>query len=80
MTTTRLRPVKSVADYGAALSRIEVLMEIEGRSDVETDELEVLAALVEMYEDAEFPMPVPSPIAAIKFRMKQLEMGQSDPE
>ncbi|MGV0035300.1 MAG: helix-turn-helix domain-containing protein [Candidatus Azotimanducaceae bacterium WSBS_2022_MAG_OTU7] len=78
MTTTRLRPVKSVADYGAALSRIEVLMEIEGRSDLETDELEVLAVLVEMYEDAEFPMSVPSPIAAIKFRMEQLEMSQSD--
>ena len=78
MTTTRLRPVKSADDYDAALTRIEELMEMEGRSDVETDELEVLAALVEMYEDAEFPMSVPSPIAAIKFRMEQLKMSQSD--
>jgi HTH-type transcriptional regulator/antitoxin HigA len=78
MTTTKLRPVKSVADYDAALIRIEELMEIEGRSDVETDELEVLAVLVEIYEDAEFPMSVPSPIAAIKFRMEQLDLSQSD--
>ena len=78
MTTIRLRPVKSAADYDDALVRIETLMEVEDRSDVETDELEVLATLVEMYEDAEFPMSVPSPIAAIKYRMEQLEISQSD--
>ncbi len=78
MTTVRLRPVKSAPEYDAALARIEALMEIEGRSEAETDELEVLAALVEIYEDAEFPMSVPSPIEAIKFRMEQLEMSQSD--
>lgn len=78
MTTTKLRPVKSASDYAAALARIETLMEIENRSDEDTDELEVLAALVEIYEDAEFPMSIPSSIAAIKFRMEQLEMSHRD--
>jgi HTH-type transcriptional regulator/antitoxin HigA len=42
----------------------------------EADELELLAALVEMYEEKQFPIRTPTPIEAIKFRIDQLGIGQ----
>ena len=37
----------------------------------EADELDILATLIEAYEDKHFPMDLPSPAAAIRFRMEQ---------
>ena len=34
--------------------------------------------LIEKYEDKHFPIEFPDPIEAIKFRMEQLGMNQSD--
>jgi HTH-type transcriptional regulator/antitoxin HigA len=36
-----------------------------------TSELDVLATVMEAYEDKHFPMDLPDPIEAIKFRMEQ---------
>ena len=47
---------------------------------IEMDELELLTALVEMYEDRHYPISPPDPIAAIKFRMDQLGLTQKDME
>ena len=77
MSDHRIRPIHSEQDYTDALARVETLMDME-RSDVEDDELDVLATLVEVYEDRHFPMDAPDPIEAIKFRMQQLDMKQSD--
>jgi len=73
----RIRPIHSEQDYAAALARVEALMDM-GRSPTEDDELDVLATLVEVYEDRRFPMDAPNPVEAIKFRMQQLGMSQSD--
>jgi HTH-type transcriptional regulator / antitoxin HigA len=35
------------------------------------DELELLAAVVELYEDKVYPIEPPSPLAAIRFRIEQ---------
>lgn len=77
MSDRRIRPIHSEQDYADALARVEALMDME-RSDVEDDELDVLATLVEVYEDRHFPMDAPDPIEAIKFRMQQFDMSQSD--
>ncbi len=42
------------------------------------DELEVLALLIDQYEKEYFPVEIPDPIEAIKFRMEQLGMKQKD--
>lgn len=44
----------------------------------EADELELLATLVEMYEEELYPMDMPDPIEAIRFRMDQLGLNQQD--
>ncbi|WP_128292157.1 ImmA/IrrE family metallo-endopeptidase [Afifella aestuarii] len=77
MSDYRIRPIHSDQDYAAALARVEALMEM-GRSPAEDDELDVLATLVEVYEDRHFPMDTPDPLEAIRFRMQQLDMNQSD--
>ena len=43
-------------------------------------ELEILAILIEKYEDEHYPIEAPDPIAAIKFRMEQLGYKQKDLE
>lgn len=77
MIDNRIRPIRTEQDYDAALARVETLMEAV-RTEDEDDELDVLATLIELYEDMRFPMDAPDPIAAIKFRMEQMGKSQSD--
>ena len=44
----------------------------------EGDELELLGILIEQYENEHFPIDLPDPIEAIKFRMEQLGYNQND--
>ena len=66
----QLKPIKTDVDHKAALLEIERLWGAEeGTSD--GDRLEILTTLVEAYEEANFPMDLPDPIEAIKFRLEQ---------
>ena len=67
--------IKSEDDYNLALTRIEQLMDSKPGSP-EFDELELLSTLVEIYEDEHFPIEMPDPVTAIKFRMEQLGLNQ----
>lgn len=72
-----IRLIKNKNDHEKALSRIEELMgAIPGTPEI--DELEVLTALVEMYEDQHYAISAPNPIEAVKFRMEQLGLTQKD--
>ncbi|MFO7753601.1 MAG: transcriptional regulator [Desulfobacteraceae bacterium] len=71
------RLIKNGKDHNEALERIEQLMDAEPGS-AEMDELELLTALVEMYEEEHFPINMPDPVDAIKFRMEQLGLSQKD--
>ncbi len=71
------RLIKTEKDYETALSRIEALMDAKPGT-AEMDALELLTALVEMYEEGHYPISPPDPIEAIKFRMDQLGLGQKD--
>ena len=65
-----IKPIKSEADYQASLKAIDELWDAAPGS-AESDQLEVLAILVEAYESEHFPIDAPSPIEAIEFRMEQ---------
>jgi HTH-type transcriptional regulator/antitoxin HigA len=71
------RLIKNEEDYKKALSRIEELMDAQPDTP-EMDELELMTALVEMYEDRHYPISPPDPLEAIKFRMDQLGLTQQD--
>ena len=58
------------ADYEAALAEIERLWGARTGTP-EGDRLDILATLVDAYENEHCPMDPPDPIEAIKFRMEQ---------
>lgn len=72
-----IKPVKTKADYKAALKEIESLMGEEGNTP-EGERLDVLVTLVEAYEEKHFPMDLPDPIEAIKFAMEQKGLTAKD--
>jgi len=72
-----IRPIKTEEDYENALERLEYIFDAK-RDTKEGDELEILSILIEKYEDEKYPIGLPDPIEAIKFRMEQLGLNQTD--
>ena len=75
----QVHPIRSEADYDAALERIDALMGAKPGS-AEGDELDVLVTLVDAYEEKRFPMDAPDPVTAIQFRMEQQGLTRKDLE
>ena len=74
---TDIRPVRTDADYEAALARIDELMDAEPGTPAGR-ELDVLVDLVELYERRREPMGHPDPVSAIEFRMEQAGLKRRD--
>ena len=72
-----IKPIKTDENYSEALMRLEEIFDSK-KGSKEGDELEVLAILIEKYEDENFPINLPDPIEAIKFRMEQMDYSQND--
>lgn len=72
-----IKAIKTEKDYQEALERLEVIFDVKSGS-IEGDELEVLGILIDQYEKEHFPIDLPDPIEAIKFRMEQLGYNQKD--
>jgi HTH-type transcriptional regulator/antitoxin HigA len=72
-----ITPIKNERDYNHALLRLEEIFDAEVGT-AEGDELEVWSILIEKYENEHFPIDLPDPIEAIKFRMEQRGMKQKD--
>ena len=72
-----IKPLRTKKDYQAALKDVERLW---GAKDgiPDGDRLDVLATLIESYEDAHYRMDPPDPIEAIKFRMEQQGLSRKD--
>jgi HTH-type transcriptional regulator/antitoxin HigA len=66
----RIKPIRSEADYDEALHRVEALWGSPSATPG-GDELDVLVPLIEAYEREHYPVNLPSPIDAIKFRLEQ---------
>ena len=72
-----IKPIKTEQDYNKALERLELIFDAK-KNTLEGDELEVLAILIDQYENVNFPIDLPDPIEAIKFRMEQMGYNQND--
>lgn len=72
-----IKPIKTKKDHEAALIKIDELFDAKPNT-ADGDLLEVLVTLVEAYEQKHFSIAPPDPIEAIKFRMEQLGLKQSD--
>jgi HTH-type transcriptional regulator/antitoxin HigA len=69
--------LKTQREYRSALHRVETLMDARPGTP-QGDELELLAALIEIYEEEHSPVPPPDPIEAIRFRMEQENLRPQD--
>jgi HTH-type transcriptional regulator / antitoxin HigA len=72
-----IKPIRTKADYRAALKEIEALMSARAGSR-EGERLEVLVTLVEAYENKHYRFEMPDPVEAIKFRMEQSGLAPRD--
>ncbi len=72
-----LKPIKTKKDYQQALDRLELIFDAK-KGTKEGDELGILGILIDQYENEHFPIDLPDPIEAIKFRMEQLGYTQTD--
>ena len=74
-----IRPIKTKADYRAALKEAERLWDADpGTPD--GDRVDILTTLIEAYEAKHFPIAAPDPIVAVLFMMDQKGLSRRDLE
>ncbi|BAV77306.1 helix-turn-helix motif protein [Pseudomonas chlororaphis subsp. aurantiaca] len=75
----QIRPIHTDQDYRAALKQVSVLFDNEPEPGTpEGDYFDVMVTLIEAYEAKHFPIDLPNPIDAIKFRMEQSGLSAAD--
>jgi HTH-type transcriptional regulator/antitoxin HigA len=72
-----IKPIHTAADHKAALARLDAIFD-SAPGTPEGDEAEVLALLIQNYEEKHFPIGLPSPVDAIRFRMEQQGLKPKD--
>lgn len=77
--TVEIKPIRTNADYKRALKQLEQVWDAKPDSEDE-DVLDVLATLIDAYEEKQFPIDTPDPIEAIRFRMEQQGLDRKDLE
>lgn len=74
-----IKPIRTEADYEAALEEIERLWGAAYGSP-EGDKLDVLVTLVEAYEEQHHPIPPPDPIEAILHQIESQDLSRRELE
>jgi len=73
-----IKPIRTEADYEAALKEIEKLVESQPDTP-QGDRMEVLVTLVEAYETKHFPIPEPNdPVEVLEYYMESRGLSRSD--
>ncbi|AHZ71510.1 MULTISPECIES: type II toxin-antitoxin system HigA family antitoxin [Pseudomonas] len=74
-----IRPIHTDEDYRAALKTVSALFDNEPEPGTpEGDYFDIMITLIEAYESKQFPVDLPNPIDAIKFRMGQSGLSAAD--
>jgi HTH-type transcriptional regulator/antitoxin HigA len=72
-----LKLIKTEEDYKQALARLEEIFDALPNTK-EGDELEIISMLIEKYEEKHYKIEFPDPIEAIKSRMEQMGISQTE--
>lgn len=74
-----IKVIETPEEHDEALERLMALMDADPQpGSCEADQLDVLSVLIERYEEEQFPIDMPSPVDAIKFRMEQQDLKNKD--
>ena len=79
MTIMNIKPIRNDDDLRTTFVRLQAIFQ-EHEGSPEADEMEVLVALVEAYENKHYPVGPADPVEAIKFRMEQQGLAAKDLE
>ncbi|RVA91129.1 type II toxin-antitoxin system HigA family antitoxin [Mesorhizobium sp. M7A.F.Ca.US.006.04.2.1] len=72
-----IRPIKTVADYDWAIAEIAKYFENEPEvGSLDGDRFDVLATLIEAYEDKHYPIEAPDPVEAIHSHMELFNLSR----
>ena len=74
-----IRPIRTEADYDAALAEVERLFEAQPNTP-EGDRLDLLTVLIEAYETRQYPIAPPDPIEAILYYLESRGLTRRDLE
>lgn len=74
-----IKPIRNDDDLQAAFRHLEGVFQAE-EGTAEADEMEILVALIEAYENKHYPISPADPVDAIKFRMDQQGLTPRDLE
>lgn len=72
-----LKPIRTEEEYEEYLQELDLVFDAE-EGTKEFDRAELLGMLIEKYEDANYAIPSPDPIEAIKYVMQEQGMKQKD--
>ena len=76
-TIMNLKPIKTENDYQVTLKSLELLFDAK-IGTTHGDEADILAIMIDDYENKHFPIEAPDPIEAIKIRMEEMQLKQID--
>jgi len=74
-----IKPIRNDDDLQSAFKQLEAVYQAQPGTQ-EADEMEVLVALIEAYENRHYPIAPPEPVEAIRFRMEQQGLTAKDLE
>lgn len=77
ITIMEVKVIKSEEQYKAYLNRMNEIFHADEGTD-EGEELDLLALVLEKYEDEHYPIEAPDPIEAIRFMMDQMGLDDND--
>jgi len=72
-----MKLIRTEKEYDKSLERLNIIFDAKPKSK-QGQEAELLALLIEEYEETYHPIETPDPIIAIRIRMEELEMKQKD--
>ena len=74
-----LKIIKTKKQYEQYLNWVDVQFNNKVKSNTpQGEKLQVALLLIKQYEDANYPIPLPDPIDAIKFKMNELGLKNKD--
>lgn len=76
---TEIKPIRTEGDYQQAMTLLQTLWGAETGTP-ESDRLDLLVTLIDIYESARHPIDLPDPVDAILFRMEQQGLTRRDLE
>ena len=77
LETMDIKLIKTEEDYQMALDKLDEIFDAS-EGTPESDQADILALLIDEYENVHYPIEAPDPIEAIKIRMEELQLKQKD--